>query len=176
MPGLKQCCNQKKRGKEEYSYTAFHMLYRGMIEPDWESLPGVVKRELCRIVRWPYNILTHDPERFYGHLHKVWRKANKEGKSSVENVDCAVCLDTYKLDGKDKVTTLMCGHHFCSRCIFRHIESHRERSSCPLCRANVFQVPERVETENNEELETKRERRRLERWKKHQRKKAVVSS
>lgn len=137
-----------KRGtpaKNEQLTLATELLYNSGCQPNWTRLPREMKRALCKIMRKSYNNI-HDPK-FYTDLRSLWTNHNEYRMSQVkttEVVSCAVCLDTYKLDGKDKVTTLMCGHQFCSPCIFRHMLgalSGRSRvcAPCPMCRANVFE-------------------------------------
>ncbi len=136
-----------KRGtpaKNEQLTLATELLYNSWCQPNWTRLPREMKHALCKIMRKSYNNI-HDPK-FYTDLRSLWTNHNEYRMSQVkttEVVSCAVCLDTYKLDGKDKVTTLMCGHQFCSPCIFRHISGQIEMNSricapCPMCRANVF--------------------------------------
>jgi hypothetical protein len=137
-----------KRGtpaKNEQLILARELLYNSNYQPQWTCLPRGMKHALCKIMRKSYNNI-HDPK-FYTDLQSFWTNHNEYRMSQVkttEEVCCAVCLDTYKLDGKDKVTTLMCGHQFCSPCIFRHISGQIEMNSricapCPMCRANVFE-------------------------------------
>jgi hypothetical protein len=141
-----------KRGtpaKNEQLTLATELLYNSGCQPNWTRLPREMKRALCKIMRKSYNNI-HDPK-FYTDLRSLWTNHNEYRMSQVkttEVVSCAVCLDTYKLDGKDKVTTLMCGHQFCSPCIFRHMLGQIEMNSrrrisvcapCPMCRANVFE-------------------------------------
>ena len=136
-----------KRGipaKNEQLTLATELLYNSVCQPNWTRLPREMKHALCKIMRKSYNNI-HDPK-FYTDLQSLWTKHDEYRTSDVkttEVVSCAVCLDTYKLDGKDKVTTLMCGHQFCSPCIFRHMLGQIEMNSrvcapCPMCRANVF--------------------------------------
>ena len=177
MPG-KVWSSRNHRCNLAPSYAAKHLLCYSVEEPHWDRLPGVIKRELCILTKKSYNFV-HDPK-FYMTLTDIWEK-NIDKRTTVTQVECAVCLDTYKLDGKDQVTTLMCGHHFCSKCIFREMAGRLASRSvlnvcCPLCRANVFENPERRLAETNaieqrrlEALEIKRINRRHERWKKRQR-------
>lgn len=175
-----------KRGtpvKNDPAILARDILYGSITEPIWTLLPRVTKHALCRLMRKSYSNI-HDPQ-FYAELRTTWKATKVEQAlhtTTVETVDCAVCLESYKLDGKDKVTTLMCGHHFCSGCIFRHIAGRLQNDgrppavACPMCRANVFepplQTPPRIHLEDERmchQANAKRMRRQKERWTKHQR-------
>jgi len=110
--------------------------------PQWKRLPRAVKQQLMKkLGEKNYNNI-HDP-RLYQDLDRLW-KEKKEVKEKdiidrvklVTKVECAVCLETY--DGNDRVTSLMCGHKFCSKCVFQHIHRLGERAGCPLCRRNIF--------------------------------------
>jgi hypothetical protein len=112
--------------------------------PQWKKLARPVKQQLMkRLGEKNYNNI-HDP-RLYEDLDRLW-KEKKETKEKdiidrmklVTKVDCAVCLETY--DCNDSVTTLMCGHKFCSKCVFEHIHRLGESACCPLCRRNVFDI------------------------------------
>jgi len=173
-----------KRGTPEKNYyigIAANLLYSSASQPCWSGLPKPVKRELCKLIHTSYQNI-HDPK-FYLELDAIWARNNTVQDPNamamdVETIDCAICIDTYNLDGKDKVTTLMCGHHFCTSCIFRHIQSSRG-PTCPMCRRCVFtdhleehrQHQERVSEYENRMAQEKRTRRKMERWGKHQKKK-----
>jgi hypothetical protein len=151
--------------------------------PQWKKLPRVVKQQLMqKLGAKNYNNI-HDP-RLYQDLDRVW-KARKEVKETdirdraklADKVECSICMETSDFGGK--VTTLMCGHKFCTPCVLQHIQYSGSQCSCPLCRGSVFNyrvpiAPNRVETfitetENHMVLERKREKRRFERWSKRQR-------
>ena len=180
---------QNMSAKNEQLTLATELLYNSGCQPNWTRLPREMKRALCKIMRKSYNNI-HDPK-FYTDLRSLWTNHNDYRMSQVkttEVVSCAVCLETYNLDGKDKVTTLMCGHQFCSPCIFRHMLGQIEMNSrrrisvcapCPMCRANVFEqntcltrttvnaTANGVEIEA-QRIEQRRQRRRDERRAKHQ--------
>jgi hypothetical protein len=162
------------------------LLYCSMIEPQWTKLPRTVKHALCKLMRKSYNNI-HDPN-FYTALHTMWytnrmfqEKVMRE--HNTPRFDCSICFETVPLrpqgrhcEGRDqiKVTTLMCGHNFCSQCIFKHIDCriHTDgNTSCPMCRANVFKPPVIVPgvQEDLEVTNKKRIRRQQERWTKRQR-------
>lgn len=110
--------------------------------PRWKKLPRPVKQQLMKkLGEKNYNNI-HDP-RLYQELDRRWSSRMKlkeqdivEQAKLVAKVECSICLETY--DGNDKVSTLMCGHKFCSTCIFQHIERLGGHACCPLCRRNVF--------------------------------------
>lgn len=114
------------------------------LTPQWKKLGRPVKRELMnRLGEKNYNNI-HDP-RLYQDLDRRWNATRRLKEEDIvdkakcaTNVECAVCLETY--DGHGKVTTLMCGHKFCSKCIFQHVNRLRENAACPLCRSNVFDL------------------------------------
>ena len=172
------------------------LLYCSMIEPQWTKLPRTVKHALCKLMRKSYNNI-HDPN-FYTALHAMWytNQTFQEKEMRAHNTprfECSICLETVPLlptqlmgsEDRDKrnVTTLMCGHHFCSQCIFKHIDCRMHtggNASCPMCRANVFeppmivpglrsQVDVVVATEEVVATVNKRIRRQEERWRKRQR-------
>ena len=151
-------------------------------KPEWKLMCRPVKKLLLKqLGEKRYNNI-HDP-RFYQDLETRWQ-ASKEFFADVllhdqANVECAVCLETYKVT--DKVTTLMCGHKFCSSCILQHMCRHGGETQCPLCRKGVFcfDVYDNVRMPLHQEenvvvdvaVQRKREKRRLERMRKRQRKK-----
>jgi hypothetical protein len=182
---------------------ANNLLYGSIDEPAWTKLPRAVKHALCKLMRKSYNNI-HDPN-FYTALHAMWyTNKNFRAKEMRSNItprfDCSICLETvplldtvpllstqlpanYDVVAQRKVTTLMCGHHFCSQCIFKYIDCRMHTGgnpSCPMCRANVFeppmivpglgsQVDVVVATEEVVATVNKRIRRQQERWRKRQR-------
>ena len=48
--------------------------------------------------------------------------------------DCSLCL--LKIDLKEPITTLECGHKFHSRCLYNYINKTHDLR-CPLCRASI---------------------------------------
>lgn len=48
--------------------------------------------------------------------------------------DCSLCLS--KIDLKEPITTLECGHKFHSRCLYNYINKTHDLR-CPLCRASI---------------------------------------
>ena len=166
-----------KRGTPVYREVATQLLYCSSIEPRWSSLPKQVKHELCKLSRTDYKNI-HDSA-FYVNLGKTWDRIRvQHSRERCLAIECAICIDKHKLDGKDQVTTLMCGHSFCSSCIFRHIGTSNQ-PTCPMCRQCVFtdhaaQKREREEEQRRNDLRTqeaKRNKRRQERFLKHQKKK-----
>ncbi len=166
-----------KRGLQVYKEVAIQLLYCSIMEPRWSRLPNQVKYELCKISHTDYKNIHH--RAFYDNLRKTWgliRLQNSQDRCLA--IECAICIDTHKLDGKDHVTTLMCGHSFCSSCIFRHIGTSN-RPTCPMCRQCVFTDHAARKREREEEQrrndrrtqEVKRNKRRQERFLKHQKKK-----
>ena len=122
----------------------------------------------------------HDP-RFYRDLENISTKRQEMKVREIQDrvrleymVECPICLDTYEGDGK--VTTLMCGHKFCTKCSLKHIQQNGSRVSCPMCRRSVFDTVSSIVEEEpvgvaERLLEWKREKRRLERRNKRQRNK-----
>ena len=162
--------------------------------PEWKKLPRAVKHKLMKKLGEKSYTNIHDPM-LYEDLDRIWnaRKNMKEDdirdRANLSNkVECSVCLETY--DGNDKVTTLMCGHKFCSNCIFQHIHRHRDDAKCPLCRRYVFQMDTHVvpswsgtgvfhEGEEdvelaNLELDRKRVKRQYERKRRRERKRELA--
>lgn len=174
----------EKRGTQMYREVANQLLYGSIVEPRWSSLPNQVKYELCKMSRTDYKNI-HDSA-FYVNLGKTWGRIRLQySQDRCLAIECAICIDEHKLDGKDQVTTLMCGHSFCSSCIFRHIGSNN-RPTCPMCRQCVFtnhaaqkreretQLQEIVAEQHRNDLRTqevKRNKRQHERFVKHQKKK-----
>ena len=173
-----------KRGTPLYREVARQLLYCSIIEPSWSSLPNQVKHELCKLSCTDYKNI--HGRAFYDNLRKTWERIRlQNAQDRCLAIQCAICIDEHKLDGKDHVTTLMCGHSFCSSCIFRHIGTNN-RPTCPMCRQCVFtdhaaqkreretRLKEMEEEQRRNDLrnqEVKRNKRRQERFAKHQKKK-----
>ena len=173
-----------KRGTKVYREVATQLLYCSIVEPRWSSLPNQVKYELCKMSRTDYKNI-HD-NALYVNLGKMWQRFRLQySQDRCLAIECAICIDEHKLDGKDHVTTLMCGHSFCSSCIFRHIGTNN-RPTCPMCRQCVFtnhaaqkreretRLQEMEEEQSRTDLrsqEVKRNKRQQERFVKHQKKK-----
>jgi hypothetical protein len=154
--------------------------------PNWKKMSRPIKKELMKkLGEKNYNNI-HDP-RFYQDLQTNW-ETSKESffNHAVEmnKVECSVCMETSDFGGK--VTTLMCGHKFCTQCMLSHMLHSGVEACCPLCRGSVFNYSVPVEnntverfirdTENNMALERKREKRRLERMRKRSRNRASKQS
>lgn len=80
---------------------------------------------------------------------------NNEKNNNEEDNKCPICFEVINIE-KNYIATL-CGHKFCSICIFKNIDLGNEQ--CPLCRANI------TGDKNNIDLnyqETEREFRRFE--------------
>ena len=153
-------------------------------QPKWKKVPRRVKHKLMNILGAKHYTNIHDP-RLYEDLEKAWMSNNetkeldiaKKVKESLK-VECSVCWDKYDIDGK--VTTLLCGHRFCTRCVMNHLSTQQFNSCCPLCRSSVFVTPEPVildtgnishqQREEYIQQERKRARRRHERMMKRKRK------
>jgi len=78
------------------------------------------------------------------HLHKVnttirvqqKRETNMKsviGSNTDSNDTCCICFEEYS--NKCNMAVTLCGHAFCLECILKH---SKEKSDCPLCRANLF--------------------------------------
>ena len=153
-----------------------NLLYLSVKEPEWCTLHPQVKRELCRLTRIPYNSINSDV--FSKHNREIWK--SRGGDKKAEVIECPVCYDTFNLDGKDKVTTLMCGHSFCSKCIFRHMRTqHTASVCCPMCRTNVYNTeearPPGIAIPGGRIVpRDKRLSRQKERWNKRQRAKGIL--
>ena len=148
------------------------LLYETAIEPLWTKLPKPIKRELSMLIGMSSNLI-HDP-RFYETLHNVWSDQRKN--HSTITIDCAICLDTFNLDGKDKVTTLLCGHSFCTSCMLNHMSCyHLNGPSCPMCRSSIFDSLHSNRSSqvvlDDTEQNRKRLKRQRERWLRRQNKK-----
>ena len=155
------------------------LLYETSKEPLWTKLAKPIKHELCKYLCMSSKLI-HDP-RFYQTLHKIWSKRQeyditKIVEESQNTIDCAICMETFKHDGKDKITTLLCGHTFCTPCMFKHIEQRGFEAACPMCRSCLYTPP--TSQKNKPEVvyiniiaEEKRKKRRIQRLVKHQKKK-----
>jgi len=152
------------------------LLYETNHEPLWTKLTKPIKHELCKCVCMSSKLI-HDP-RFYETLHKVWSKRREYDITKIveetqNTIDCAICLDTFKHNGKDKITTLLCGHTFCTPCMLKHIVQRGEQVACPMCRSCIFRPPT---SQKNapivvDKTEEKRKKRRIQRWLKRTNKK-----
>jgi len=172
-------------GANEVAHVLLYVFSGGDPTPQWKKLPRPVKHQLMKeLGEKNYNNI-HDP-RLYQDLECLWNARRKLKEQEIVDrstlatkVECAVCLETY--DGSnDKVTTLMCGHKFCSKCIFQHIYRLGENAACPLCRRNVFQLDTppttssmRLPTISELVLDRLRKKRQLERMRKRQRKREI---
>lgn len=147
-------------------------------QPRWHTLSRNVKHALLARLGIDKYRNIHDPV-FYQDLDRTWTKRQEDSKDSKEKevIECSICLDTYDIGGK--VTTLLCGHTFCTNCVMGHISHHFECTSCPLCRANIFEAPTPPPEKNDENsrIETnitytgaKAQKRKMERFNKRQRK------
>lgn len=172
------------KGANEVADVLLYVFSSGDPTPQWKKLARPVKQQLMKkLGEKNYNNI-HDP-RLYQDLDRMWNARRKlkeqdirDQAKQVAEVECAVCLETY--DGGDKVTTLMCGHKFCSKCIFQHMHRLGEDAACPLCRRNVFQLDTPSSTSSmglatmSEDVLTSldrlRKKRQFERMKKRQRK------
>jgi len=180
---------------KEANEVADSLLYGFLIDssPQWKKLPRPVKHQLMkRLGEKNYNNI-HNP-RLYEDLDRLWNARRKLKEQDIldraklaTKVECAICLETY--DGNDKVTTLMCGHKFCSKCIFQHVHRLGENATCPLCRRNVFHLDTPPTTWSTSvptisedvltsvvSLDRLRKKRQLERMKKRQRKRETEST
>ena len=157
------------------------LLHYSNVEPDWHKLSRPIKRRLLRRIGSPDSIDTRSPI-FYKKLATIWNDMNKKRKdegikiiTEEHSIECAICMETYNLD--DKTTSLLCGHKFCTTCVFKYIKAHGINTACPLCRANVFecshadtsQYNRETQEEESETLNRKREKRKLERRAKRER-------
>lgn len=191
---MSDCKNEQVKmitnGTDEVAEVFLHGYLCNTI-PRWKILPRPVKHKLMKkLGERNYNNI-HDP-RLYEDLDRIW-KARKDMKDKdiidranlAVKVECAVCMETYD-DRNDNVTRLMCGHKFCTRCVMHHISHSGHNACCPLCRHSVF--ADSVQTRDDEPVEVEvhvheagvpmnlvgirtREKRRLERMRKRQRKK-----
>ena len=135
-------CKTKTKTDSQEHFIMAEFLLKEEREPHWNGLPKTIKRALCSAINVSYNKI-HDPS-FYNKLHHEWTNNKKcrqvtQTTDQCASIECAICIESYQLDGKDKVTTLLCGHNFCSHCIFKHIQTRGFQASCPMCRYDVFQ-------------------------------------
>ncbi|KAG8458534.1 hypothetical protein KFE25_003069 [Diacronema lutheri] len=92
----------------------------------------------------------YDAEALVGTLHvmpfaeRAARKARDDGcedqphRSSAP--DCAICLGVFVAE--TRIAELHCGHIFCSACISSWVRSQAERPLCPLCKLEIFALPD----------------------------------
>jgi len=162
------------------------VLYGTTQHPDWNRLPRLVKQQLMNKLHTNKYTNIHDP-RLYQDLERNWKNKQENRKQDIVysvkhdmKVECSICMETHNVDSK--VTTLLCGHKFCTQCIFSHIERRLEHTSCPLCRACVFEVPTPTTQQplapkqkalriNEKKIFDKRQKRQAERYRKRQAKK-----
>lgn len=158
-------------------------LLTSQIEPCWTTFPKTIKRALCKRAFLSFDSV--HTKNFSERLHDIWSRMRnyrlqKDAESS--KIECAICMKSYSLNSDDKVTTLLCGHQFCSSCIFQHIYTRGFTSACPMCRRMILQQDdpqheeEKEEDEEEERIDPKILRRRLERFKKRQNKKLSRST
>lgn len=158
-------------------FTAYALL-NSEVEPQWTKLSKPIKRALCTLVN--VTIDKMHCQTFYKKLRHEWLITSTERNKTPTtaehicitpiNVECAICISTYQLDGKDKVTTLLCGHHFCTDCIFKHINVRGSQACCPMCRSAILPEPQNEGIAEGELsfIIAKRVRRRYERWTKRE--------
>ena len=97
-------------------------------------------------------------------------------KKNTIHLECTICLESRPIDGANHTSTLLCGHHFCSQCIFKHIHTRGDNASCPMCRSHIFHttntIPIQTQQTTNPIIPNNRIqiRRQHERWTKRQRK------
>lgn len=112
-------------------------------QPEYKKMPRQVKHALLKKLGEKHYKNIHDPN-FYKKLEDIWsarKKQNEEdiidrSKLATSKVDCSICIETHDIDGK--VTTLLCGHKFCSPCILTHIYTMGTETCCPMCRSSLF--------------------------------------
>jgi hypothetical protein len=124
-------------------------------QPDYKKMPRQVKHALLKKLGEKHYNNIHDPN-FYKKLEDIWtarKKLNEEDiidRSKLDSmVECSICLETHAIDGK--VTTLLCGHKFCSTCILTHIYARGTETCCPMCRSSLFYNNEVRTTWDDEE-------------------------
>ena len=124
--------------------------------PQWKKLPRPVKHQLMTKIggKTIYNNI-HDP-RLYQDLDRMWNSITKFKEQEIvdrtklaSKVECSICLETHDIDGK--VTTILCGHKFCSSCILTHIYARGTETCCPMCRSSLFYNNEVRTTWDDEE-------------------------
>lgn len=52
-----------------------------------------------------------------------------EGEEKLPNIECAICYESFQ---NKEISSVKCGHIFCTVCITRSIET---RKNCPKCNA-----------------------------------------
>ena len=117
------------------------LLYHSTIEPTWTQLPKPIKLALCKRANIHLRFI-HD-KLFQHTLHDIWNKNYKHHVHSITrkntiHLECSICLESRPIDGINHTSTLLCGHHFCSQCIFKHIHTRGDNASCPMCRSHIF--------------------------------------
>jgi|UniRef100_A0A6C0JB14 hypothetical protein len=116
-----------RRINDEATTVIADTLLHTHLEPDWESIAVTIRRALCIKIKVPLHQLHY--KIFYDKIHQKWLdnkdiRDNANKSKTITNhphIECGKCHDTFQLDGHNKLTTLLCGHHFCSECIFEHI-------------------------------------------------------
>ena len=159
------------------------LLYHSTIEPTWTQLPKPIKLALCKRTNIHLRFI-HD-KLFQHTLHDIWNKNYKHHVHSITrkntiHLECSICLESRPIDGINHTSTLLCGHHFCSQCIFKHIHTRGDNASCPMCRSHIFPttntntntIPIQTQQTTNTIIPNNRIqiRRQHERWNKRQRK------
>jgi hypothetical protein len=155
------------------------LLYHSTIEPTWTQLPKPIKLALCKRANIHLRFI-HD-KLFQQTLHDIWNKNYKHHLDSIKkkntiHLECSICLESRPIDGVNHTSTLLCGHHFCSQCIFKHIHTRGDNASCPMCRSHIFHttntIPIQTQQTTNPIIPNNRIqiRRQHERWTKRQRK------
>ena len=153
------------------------LLYHSTTEPTWTQLHKPIKQALCKRAHIHLRFI-HD-KLFQQTLHDIWNKNYKRHINSIKqkntiHLECSICLESRPIDGINHTSTLLCGHHFCSQCIFKHIHTRGDNASCPMCRSQIFHTTTPIQTQQttnpippNNHI---RLRRQHERWTKRQRK------
>ena len=153
------------------------LLYHSTIEPTWTQLPKPIKLALCKRANIHLRFI-HD-KLFQQTLHDIWNKNYKHHLDSIKkkntiHLECSICLESRPIDGINHTSTLLCGHHFCSQCIFKHIHTRGDNASCPMCRSQIFHTTTPIQTQQttnpiipNNRIQIRRQH---ERWTKRQRK------
>ena len=54
-------------------------------------------------------------------------------KFTFNQLQCSICNDIF-----DCPTIINCGHTFCKNCIQKWTEEKRNKSTCPICRSEIF--------------------------------------
>ena len=140
------------------------LLYDSVVEPQWNKLPRSIKRGLLQKISGSNSSIGIGSPNFCDVLSHEWRVYhNRTLVNMIPSIECSICLETQQFD--DKITTLLCGHKFCSTCILTHIRTYGGNCNCPLCRKNVFDFNNFTLplSQQEEELDRKRQKRRLER-------------